>query len=361
MGKKNQVHHLKLRWLGWLSWGLLLLISLFPQPALGKNFYFPQVKIEIHIQPDGSFIVDEFRTYEFEGSFSWASLWIPLRVKRQTYSYNLQIENFSIKDEQSQPLPVEVNASSNRYEAKWFYQAQNQRRTFHIHYRVQGGIFSYPDVSELYWQVIGSGWDKPTAYLVVNVYLPQPVSQQEDILVYGHGPLSGRAEIVDLQTARFTATNIPAYQMVEIRMVWPAGLVQGIPSKRHTKASIQAEEARFVEETVAQARQAQEQARLKAQRRRLILRLWLLLLVLGTLGWLVTYLKIWKKIGQEYQFEGIPEYFREPPSDLPPALVEVLLGEGGKASPRAFTATVFDLARRGLIGIEDTTIERETL
>ena len=64
-----------------------LLLFLFVSSALvleaqNKDFYFPEVRIDVNIQKDGSFTVDEFRTYEFQGRFSWAMLWIPLRVNR---------------------------------------------------------------------------------------------------------------------------------------------------------------------------------------------------------------------------------------------------------------------------------------
>ena len=63
--------------------GILMILAMASAPPLGaetKNFYFPEVRIEIAVAKDGSFTVDEWRTYEFEGRFSWASLWIPLRA-----------------------------------------------------------------------------------------------------------------------------------------------------------------------------------------------------------------------------------------------------------------------------------------
>ncbi len=68
-------------------------------------------------------------------------------------------------------------------------------------------ILSYPDVSELYWQAIGDGWIKPTDRAEVVVTLPEPLASSSDMLVYGHGPLSGMSEIVDGRTARFAATD----------------------------------------------------------------------------------------------------------------------------------------------------------
>ena len=58
---------------------------------------------------------------------------------------------------------------------------------------------------------------------------------------------------MDLRTARFTAKDVPSHQSVEIRMIWPAGLVEGIPRTGRTIESIKAEEARFVQDTIKRA------------------------------------------------------------------------------------------------------------
>ena len=62
-----------------------------------------------------------------------------------------------------------------------------------------------------------------------------------------------------------------------------------------------------------------------------------LLLIVGT--WLV--------FGRERSSGYDREYEQEPPSDLAPALVPILLRQGGEAGSNEFTATLFDLIRRG--------------
>lgn len=338
----------------------LVVMSSFVE-AETKNFYFPEVRIDVRIERDGSFIVDEFRTYDFEGNFSWATVWIPLTVDRQAYRYDLSVEDFQVLDERGRPLRTETSSTGGKFQAKWYYQARDEQRTFHIHYRVRNGIISYPDVSELYWQPIGEDEDKPTKKVTVIITLPEPAAKKDDLLVYGHGPLQGWAEIVDSQTARFTAANLPAHQFLEIRLTWPAGMVAGIPSKRHNRDSIRQEEARFVEKTIKKAKQALEKREHQKKIFLTIAGLWAVWLVLGSLLWFFLYLRFWKKVGKDYHFNDIPDYYRELPSDLQPALVEVLLREGRSATPRSFTATLFDLARRGYIELEDRKAEKRGL
>jgi uncharacterized membrane protein len=84
-------------------------------------------------------------------------------------------------------------------------------------------------------------------------------------------------------------------------------------------------------------------------------------MVAAPLIWLPFYVRFWKKVGKDYRFDDIPEYYRELPSDLSPALVEVLLREGRDITPRSFTATLFDLARRGYIELDDKLVEKRRL
>lgn len=339
----------------WLS--LLPLLT----GAAEKNFYFPEVRIDVHIEKDGSFIVDESRTYDFEGSFSWATVWIPLSARRSGFQYHLIIDDFRVLDQNGRSLRTETASSGGTFQAKWFFQARDERRTFQIHYRVRNGIIGYPDVSELYWRAIGEDETRATAKVTVTVTLPEDVPSKNDILVYGHGPLSGWAEILDARTARFTATGLQPHQFFEVRMVWPSGLVAGVPSTLRNRDSIKQEEARFVQETIDRARLAQNK---KERQRQILLAaagVWAVWLVLGSFLWFFVYLRFWKKVGKDYRFSDTPEYFRELPSGLRPALVEVLLKEGGSITPRSFTATLFDLARRGYLELADRKVEKKIL
>jgi len=329
--------------------------------APAKNYYFPDVRIEIRIAADGSFAVEERRTFAFQGRFTWASMWIPARYVRGPMSYRVKIEDFTVEDRDGTPLRTEISDGAERFEAKWYYSAGNERRTFLIRYRVRGAVFSYPDVTEIYWQAIGGGWTKPTQAADITVHLPAPVADRSDILIYGHGPLSGRSEIVDASTARFTATNVKAGQYLEIRMAWPTGLVAGVPSADYTRASLRDEEARRVQQTIADLERERAGAERRARMVRAASGLWLVALVLVPLLWLPFFVRTWRRVGQDHRFAGLPDYAREPASDLPPALVELLLKEGVGITSRSFTATIFDLARRGWLEIQDQLVEKKHL
>ncbi|MGA2533667.1 MAG: DUF2207 domain-containing protein [Candidatus Aminicenantales bacterium] len=326
-----------------------------------KNYYFPGVRVEIAIQKDGSFLVDEYRTYEFQGRFSWADIRIPLEAGYVGPGREVSISEFAVSDENGRALKVESSARNGVFAAKWYYSAANERRTFHIHYRMRGGIISYPEVTELCCQVIGSWWERPTKKVVIDVRLPVPLASKGDLKVWGHGPLTGWAEVVDERTARFSAIDIPSRQLVEIRVVWPSGVVSGVPKTGESLVSIKEEEARFVRETISRVERARQDQEKKKQAWLKGLGAWGIWQIVGPIIWLIFYFRIWSRVGKDYRFEGLPEYYRELPSDLPPSFVQVLMREGRDITPAAFTATLFDLARRGWVRMEDRTVERKTL
>ncbi len=329
--------------------------------AASKDFYFPQVRIEIAVAADGSFVVDEYRTFEFRGEFRWATYGLSTRTDRGGYRQDVSIDDFSVADGNEARLPAVVTRTTDRVEARWDFQARNERKTFHIRYRVSGGVLRHADACELYWQAIGDGWDKPTEAAVATVRLPAPAAEIKDLLVFGHGPLSGVARIEDARTASFRATHLAARQILEIRFLWPLGLTDGGTSDGRTLASIRAEEARFVQDTIERNRRRLETEARKTDREHFWIRLWLLGLLVLPLLWLPFFLRVWRRAGRDYRFDDIPPYVHEPPSDLSPALVETLLREGEAPTARAYTATIFDLARRGFIEIEDVRVEKHGL
>jgi hypothetical protein len=169
--------------------GLCAVPPLLSLPA--KDYFFPEVRINVGIQRDGSFVVDEFRTFEFEGTFSAAWVFIPLNVDRQGTRYNVRIEEFRVLDENGQELKTETSAPGGVFKAEWSFRAQNERRTFHFHYRIRGGIFSYPDVSERTFSFMGT--DRFRAGRRLPTFrrpgTPRPISRPINIWKSG---LSGR-------------------------------------------------------------------------------------------------------------------------------------------------------------------------
>src|SRR3990167_5750678 len=74
----------------------IFIFLIFPDTIWAKDYHFPKVEGRYQIQSDGSVEVLEHRTYSFDGSFSWADIYIPLKITRKGYSYDAQIADFMI-------------------------------------------------------------------------------------------------------------------------------------------------------------------------------------------------------------------------------------------------------------------------
>lgn len=323
---------------------IVFLTLLVPGKAFAKDYFFPSVKITININTDGTFDVVEQRTYQFSGEFHWAT-------------YNLQksgfegIENFSIGDESGPYEKVDFDNQRERtfilddlgssYSVKFYYYANNQKKTFTISYKVIGGIVAYMDVSDFYWKLIGTGWDKKTEILDAYVYLPSPVDANS-VNVFGHGPLNGKVERLNGNGAHYYITNVPANTFVEARVVFPSSIL-------NVKTVSQNKLDDIMKEELALAKKA------NAKRRSVLFGS--ILIALFPIGMFLWWIYLFRKYGKEYKPSKEIIYTRDIPEEVPPAIVGFLL-RFKRVQPSDFTATIMNLIRKGYIAIEEKKEEK---
>src|SRR3989338_4803761 len=325
---------------------LFFLFLSFPVPSFAKSYSIVSDKYVININPDKSADVVEYLTYNFDGSFSWAEMWIPTKVTRQGYMTDAKITDFNVQSINQKPVYLDqTKTENNRFYAKWSYTAYNEKRTFLIRYKIENAIKKYPEIAEFYWQIIGNEWKIPHQDVEILVRLPESAAAPEDLLVYGHGPLNGISEIVDLQTVRFKASSVSAGQFMEIRTIFPASFIFGEIDGNKTVQEIKKEEENFVRETIFAAG--------KEQIIMLVTKYWLVIQILTFIIWAVAWFFTWKKYGKEYDVGNLPKHVFDLPSLLPPAEVSILMGQDTDPNTNAFTATIFDLAQKGYIQIRD--------
>jgi uncharacterized membrane protein len=309
-----------------------------PLHSFAKEYYFPFVNVRIDINNDGSFNVIEERTYSFSGDFHWATY----TLGKGGYSY---IEDFLIEDENgyyeltssetSNPGTYTFADNGNNYEAKFFYFANNENKSFTFRYKVIGGIKAYQDVADFYWKLVGTGWDKRTDQFNAYVYFPSTVNQ-DNFYVFGHGPLSGSVEKIDGSGVHYKLTGLPANTYVESRVIFPSDILD-----------VSKESGNKLDSILAYERNLAEQANKQKARARINLALALLL----PLGLFALWLYLFFKYGKEHFPMVDVVYTRDIPEDLPPAVVGYLL-RFKNITPYDFTATIMNLVRKGYISIQ---------
>src|SRR5260221_2745088 len=202
---------------------------------------------------------------------------------------------------------------------------KGQTRVIHIDYDVQGALRSYPDGDQLWWQPLATRRDYPVLASVISIQMPTDRPAQKLSSYSANWGQTTSGNIVN-----FTAPGtVYENDLAEIRIQYPHDPAMAVPAW-------QANDDRM------------EAFKVTAQPIISLLMVVLagLLAIGGPLYMLIRYLTH----GRDPEAVAVPEYLAEPPSDVPPAVVETLLEE--EANMHAILGTLVDLARRGFLVIE---------
>ncbi|HEX6302274.1 MAG TPA: DUF2207 domain-containing protein [Acidimicrobiia bacterium] len=326
-------------------------------PALAKSYHMEAADVTIEVEPDGSLLITERLTFDFEGSFSGAYRDIPLYAD-ETF------ELISVKDEtvsydpggcawlgcSSPPGTYGLDAQPSLARVVWHHASNDEIRSFELVYRMTGVITVYDDIADLIFQVWGDQWEVRADAVTATVVLPEGASPG-DVRVYAHPyGIDGESFLGDDDVSPgLEARSVPPHTFVEIRVLFPPELLTSTDAV--TVLSGSGEEVILSEEEnwVQQANDAREAARDGLLGGALVF-----VGLVGGAGGLV-----YLRYGREPRTGYDREYEQLPPSELKPAEVGALVTQGA-VSEKQFTATLFDLIRQGVITAEPTTVTRAT-
>lgn len=312
---------------------LLLTTAGFAQ-AQEKTLYWDRWDVDITIHPDGTFRVVEQQTIEFtSGTFQFGTRGIETSRLDRISAVEVSEEDRVFRESASQePWTFTTYMDGSEFKIQWFFPpTSDSRHTYTIAYTVSGGLRYYPDGDQLWWKAVVSNRSFPVYASRVTVHVPEPAEVQ-NWDAYG---TPARAQKLDARTVVFEAAEeIPAGQEFEVRVQFTPGVVAGEPPAWQAQADAEA---------AAQERQA---------RWRPVMDLTMLasglLFLLG--GPAVLYL-LWYTRGRDVPVKLPADYLIEPPSAIPAGMAGTLLDE--RADMEDIIATIVDLARRGVITIEE--------
>ncbi|NQV07288.1 DUF2207 domain-containing protein, partial [bacterium] len=325
-------------------------------PAFAKSYDLPTAVIGVVVEADGSLSVTEQITFSFDGSFSGAFRDIPTRsgerVRNVAVSENgaaFTSGASTVLGSSGDPGTFGVDDLGSRTRVVWHYRATNEQRTFTVTYRLSGVAVAYDDVVDVNFRVWGDEWvtgiDRLTAFMLV----PGSPSSGE-VLVFGHpGTVDGETSLgSDGISPDLIARGVPAHQWVEMRVVIPRAALSstnGATVRSGTGlAGILADEDA-------------ESARVEALDDWVAPSVGLLAGIAALIP--ASLIGAWALFGKEPRTKFDQRYEHAPPSDLEPAAVAALLSQGS-VDETAFTATLFDLIRRGVYAAHPVSVERKT-
>ncbi len=228
------------------------------------------------------------------------------------------------------------------YYIKLNYEAKNAIKHFIIKYRILGAaelgtVSFYKNDTSFDFIAIPPGNEVTIDKAVVDVHLPEGASKNQ-IKAWGSGlPFgSGNIKIASGNEVVLTGSDVTPGRFMEFNVVFPRGIVEK-----------PADVAVYPGSATERAKKAADQAARKAKLNGLKNLVGLLIFILIVVWIFLT----WFKKGKDIILPEYAEYLREPPSDLPPAVVGALLKQG--ATIKEIIATLLDLADREYIKIEE--------
>lgn len=315
---------------------------LLAAPAAAKSYAHPLIEQRFTIRANGDVDVEDVRSYRFDGSFSFATL----TIREGGRHGARRVEYAGVWDADSGARQVSaVSRDSKGATIRWSYQAQDGTRRFLIRYRLIGAVSRHPGAAQFYWKVVEDE-HAPIAHLRVTVVPPAPSPTLFKVLVHTRASPGTMQFAADLSRMTFALDAVPRDTFVEARVLMDPAVFPALPvDPSETYQGILDEETR------------------NAGRE-----LWVgqLLSLGGRFGDLaalaLTAVMVWyfwrtyTRYGREPEVRYDAIYEREPPREIPPAVVPAILTQGAQDNAliaRSFAATLLDLARRGYLEVAE--------
>ncbi|MFZ5516153.1 MAG: DUF2207 family protein [Candidatus Zhuqueibacterota bacterium] len=343
-----------------ISLFIILFVTVLSQidPAFAdKYFTIESIKIAAQVDSAGSLWIEEHRTYDFHGKFSWADYELPLDNLGPVTNFSLREDDRQFRNESThQPGTFEFSQNSDEFKVKWYYNARNEQRTFTLRYRISDAVTRYDDIAELHFKFVGT-YSKRTIGLVdVRVQLPH-VADTSTVRAWAHGPLNGQLAF-EREQIHLWAQPLPRKNHLVARIIFPNEWVPLAKKMidKNARQEIMAKEAELVA--------ASDNARMEKQRKSDFKRehqqdAMVFAILLSGFG-LFVLVFLYQQYGKPFPTDTRFNYTSEIPAGVSPALANYIHSTG-QMDAGALVATLFDLARRGYIRIEEKKIQKKSI
>ncbi|MFA6485916.1 MAG: DUF2207 domain-containing protein [Candidatus Magasanikbacteria bacterium] len=294
-----------------------------------RGYFYENIKTDIAVNTDTSFDVSETQTYSFTGEYHQGWRTIPLnKIDSVTDITVIDTATGRPLAYSASRLDKTNSASWGRYtffkqdgavNIEWYFNAKNENKSWILKYRVHGGLTFNQNNDQLYWNIF-TDYSVPVKNATVNIALPQKFPSVNYFSYRGRYSTrdEGATKKYDpaVGVVSFSASTFAEQESFTVDIDWPRGAID--------RSAYLLDFAQTYYGYIGGA---------------LII---LFAFLFALFYWLRT--EVWVK-GRGVI---IPQY--EPPKNLPPAIMQVVLKES--TDTRALPATIIDLAVRGYVSIE---------
>ena len=327
---------------------LFFLISIV---SFAANYRIEKLDIEANLQKDGSMVVSEAVTYNID---EINGVYFDIDAKGFGELEDLQVfedEPNTSSFKEVDTSNYEVSVSDELYRIKLYSKNQNNIRTFKFVYKLPEAIKVYDDVVQFNRKMVGQEWQQGIKYITAKVIVPVPTDyDNSNILVFGHGPLTGEVDKVE-NTVVYKLDDYYPGDFLEAHILMEPEIFSEYNKSKIVHKDMKQElldmEAKLADEANAERDKARRQPN---KFRKLFENQGLMLGVLGSIwGVLMFYIYgIYRRRNRVKNSVG--KYLRELPDDSSPALVGSFMTDS--ISGNEILATIVDLIRRKILRLE---------
>ena len=353
--------------LGIVSIGILV----SPVEASTSDLFINHLDFQVQMNEDGTMDVTEKWEIEVENT---NTLYKTFKIDKTRYSDITNVEVLDITN--GSKIPFKQSSKwqyhlpkgsyfgginqSNQYEISWGVGLENTsaNKVYEISYQVTDAIAKYSDYAEIYWQFVGEDFEIDANQITGTIFLPQHVSNKEEIKVWGHTEdLNGEIYATNTNKIDFKVNQFRAGRYVEIRALFPTNQI---------KSTLRGENIPRLEQVVQEetvwANQANHRRQRKEQAKGIFIGIINVIAIIVSIFMIKSILKTIEKIKTSHKLTPSQEmkYFREMPREdaTPAEAISILQKQiGGLNSSvylgKIFSATLLDLCVKKIIDFEE--------
>ncbi|MDZ7773684.1 MAG: DUF2207 domain-containing protein [Balneolaceae bacterium] len=257
-----------------------------------------------------------------------------------------------VHENSERPGTFLVRRSDDMIDFRWFFEAEDERRTFTISYTLEEAVVVGPRWSEFFWTWLGDDRPKSNDSLSVRLDLPRAVPA-DSLHPWTRGVRDRITASAHDGGFELTARSIDDHESVRLRAVFPTSVFR--------RDSVSVNDAAF---SLASARQDEQGYRERREEQEAY-NAWLAgigrkLAVLTAVLSIGAFVYFYRRWGSRHPVSGTGSDRASlvPPSREKPALVGWLLGNRTTTGGHLM-ATLLDLARRGYFNLRERSPEKE--
>lgn len=331
---------------------LVLFLIFVPIVSFAEdNLSITRWKIDSTLLDNGDLSISEDITFNYNDKFNGIYRSIVLKGTDgvdalEVFQMNEGVEIPFTYVESAEKGDNEVFTATNENNAlklMIFSPSENETKTYRIKYVVKNVAVKHKDTGELYYKFIGSENDTLIHYLSATINLPG--NDSEKTKIFAHGPLNGQINFFEDNLIKLEVSNVPTNSYVEARILFPQAFIDNSVNNGNSSFDT------IMNEELALTKSIEEKAIRREKNRGIFNNI---SLVLAAIGALITGFSI-NKLRRDVD---IYDSMKSPnPEDLSPA--ELRLFYSSVVDSRSLMTTIFDLARRGYIDIDEIENEKK--